>query len=165
MTKGSYIPSEVDSIMPKKKDDLLNALKKLLMGRKASSQEAICAALGKLGYEINQTKVSRLFRKVGAVKIVGPQGQAVYSLPREPAPPLMNTKIRDLILDVVANETLVAIFTSPGSASMVARVLDYQQINTEILGTLAGDDTIFVVPKSIKEIRKLTEEIKRLFQE
>jgi transcriptional regulator of arginine metabolism len=65
----------------------------------------------------------------------------------------------------VSNETLVVIFTSPGSASMVARVLDYNQITTEILGTLAGDDTIFVAPKSVKDTLKLKAEIKGLLRE
>ncbi len=141
-----------------------DALRALLMGRKASTQEDICAALEKLGYEINQSKASRLLRKIGAIKVVNESGQTVYSLAREPAPPSMNTSLRSLILDIVSNETLVVIFTSPGSASMVARVLDYNQITTEILGTLAGDDTIFVAPKSVKDTLKLTEEIKGLLR-
>ncbi|MBS0620845.1 MAG: arginine repressor [Verrucomicrobia bacterium] len=141
-----------------------DALRALLMGREASTQEDICAALEKLGYEINQSKVSRLLRKVGAIKVVNERGQTVYSLAREPAPPSMNMPIRSLILDIVSNETLVVIFTSPGSASMVARVLDYNQITTEILGTIAGDDTIFIAPKSIKDIQRLTEEIRGLLQ-
>lgn len=132
------------------------------MGRKADTQEAICAALKKMGYDVNQTKVSRLLRKVGAIKVVNTAGQTVYSLPREPAPPSIKTSLADLITDIVANETLVVIFTSPGSASMIARVLDYNQITTEILGTIAGDDTIFVAPKTTKDIQRLTQEIKSL---
>ncbi len=139
-----------------------DALRALLMGRKATTQEDICTALEKQGYEINQSKASRLLRKIGAIKVVNQSGQTVYSLAREPAPPTMNTPLRDLIVDIVSNETLVVIFTSPGSASMVARVLDYNQITTKILGSIAGDDTIFVAPKSIKDIHKLTEEIKGL---
>jgi transcriptional regulator of arginine metabolism len=146
----------------KNENSLNDALRALLMGRKASTQENICAALEKLGYEINQSKASRLLRKVGAIKVVNVHGQTVYSLPREPAPPSMSTSLRSLILDIVANETLVVVYTSPGSASMVARVLDYNQISTEILGTIAGDDTIFIAPKSIKEIGRLTDEIKSL---
>lgn len=146
----------------KKSQTLLEDLRMLLMGRKAHSQEILCSELQKLGYEINQTKVSRLLRQLGAVKVVNAQGQTVYSLSREPAPPSMHTPIQQLIIDIVANEALVVIFTSPGSASMVARVLDYSQVNTEILGTIAGDDTIFVVPKTIREIHKLTKEIKEL---
>jgi transcriptional regulator of arginine metabolism len=149
--------------MNKEPQTLDDALRALLMGRKASTQEDICAALEKLGYEINQSKASRLLRKIGAIKVVNERGQTIYSLAREPAPPSMNT-LRSLILDIVFNEALVVIFTSPGSASMVARVLDYNQITTEILGTIAGDDTIFVAPKSIKDTQKLAEEIKGLLR-
>lgn len=145
-------------------ESLDEALKNLLLGREAGTQDEICHALEQQGYEINQSKVSRLLRKIGAVKIVNSHDQVVYSLPREPAPPSMKTSMGDLILDIVANETLVIIYTSPGSASMVARVLDYSQISTEILGTIAGDDTIFVAPKSIHSINKLYNEIKVLLK-
>ena len=117
---------------------LIEALQKLLLERDASTQEAICAQLERQGYEINQSKVSRLLRKVGAVKVENSKGQTVYSLPREPAPPSMHTELCDLILDVVHNESLVIIFTSPGSASMVARVLDYAQVSTAYFGNDCG---------------------------
>lgn len=144
------------------REDLDEALKALLMSRKSSTQEDICKALEEQGYEINQSKASRLLRKIGASKVINAFGQTVYSLPREPTPPSMGMALRNLILDIVANETLIIIFTSPGSASMVARVLDYHQFSAGILGTIAGDDTIFVAPKSIKDIPRLTQEIKKL---
>lgn len=141
--------------------DLLEAFKVLLMGRNATTQEAICEALQEQGFEINQTKVSRLLRKIGAAKVVNAKGEVAYSLPREPSPPTPNTPLRHLIVEVVANETMIVILTSPGSASMVGRVLDYQK-EIEILGTVAGDDTIFVVPKSIKDTKKVAEKIKKV---
>lgn len=143
--------------------DLSEALKQLLMSRKANTQEDLCLALEKQGYEVNQSKISRLLRKMGAVKVQSAQGQVVYSLPREPSPPTPATHLRDLIFDVAANETLVIIFCSPGSASMVARILDYHQDTFDILGTLAGDDTIFVAPVSTQETKRLAENIKALF--
>jgi len=149
----------------KNADLLVEALRMLLMGRNANTQEDICSLLEKQGYEINQSKVSRLLRKIGATKVVNEKGQTAYSLPREPSPLPLNTSIRNLILDIVANETLVVIITSPGAASMIARSLDYSQLTTEILGTIAGDDTIFIAPKSIKNIHKLFEEVKRLLRE
>jgi len=147
-----------------KKRDLIDALRALLMDRKANTQDSICSTLEKQGYEINQSKASRLLRKIGAIKVINEEGQVVYSLPREPAPSPMSTPLGSLVLDIVANETLVVIFTSPGSASMIARSLDYNQTTTEILGTIAGDDTIFVAPKSIKNISKLLKEIKNLLR-
>ncbi len=142
---------------------LIEALKTLLKSRKAATQEDICLELEKQGYEINQSKASRLLRKVGAIKVENAKGETVYSLPREPSPPSMETPLRELILDVVCNEALVVIYTSPGSASMIARVLDYHQSTLGILGTIAGDDTIFVTPVSIKQTQKLSEGIKKVF--
>ncbi|MBU6383233.1 MAG: arginine repressor [Verrucomicrobia bacterium] len=148
--------------MANQSQDLFDALRALLMGRRANTQEDICNALEKQGYEINQSKVSRLLRKIGAIKVLDTQGQVVYSLPREPGPPSMTTPLRQLILDVVANETMAVVFTSPGSASMIARILDYHLASIGILGTIAGDDTIFVAPKSTKETQKVAEKIKSL---
>lgn len=144
-------------------NELFEALKNLLMGRKANTQEDLCHALAKQGFEINQSKISRLLRKIGAIKVLNTQGKIVYSLQREPAPPTVATPLKDLILAVSANEALVIIFTSPGSASMIARVLDYHQEAFDILGTLAGDDTVFVAPVSIKNTKILVEKIRSLF--
>lgn len=142
--------------------DLFDKLKILLMERETQTQEDLCHALQKQGYAVNQSKISRLLRKMGAVKIVNAEGQVIYSIPREPAPPSMNTPLHQLVLNIVANETMIVICTIPGSASMIARLLDYHQTLVGILGTLAGDDTIFVIPKSIKEIKKIVENIKLL---
>lgn len=147
-----------------KADTLIEALKQLLQGRKASTQESLCISLERQGFAVNQSKVSRLLRKVGAVKAVNSQGDVTYSLAREPVPPVIDAPLESLIVDILANETMVVIFTSPGCASLMGRVLDYNQPTTEILATIAGDDTVFVAPKSIKNIDKLFKEIKALFK-
>lgn len=145
----------------KTESKLVEALKELLLEREANTQDSLCHSLEKAGFDVNQSKVSRMLRKIGATKIVNAKGQTVYSLPREPAPPTPSTLLRDLIIDVSHNESLVVILTSPGSASMVGRMLDYANIETEILGTVAGDDTLFVAPKTVQDIKKLVEEIKK----
>lgn len=142
--------------------NLVNALKTLLLSRQASTQEELCNSLIAQGFDINQSRASRLLRKIGAVKVQHENGQIVYSLPKEPSPPSMESALTNLIIDIVANEVVVVVFTKPGSASLVARLLDYNQLQTEILGTIAGDDTIFVTPKSIKNMSKMFDEIKNL---
>jgi transcriptional regulator of arginine metabolism len=99
------------------------------------------------------------------VKIKNEEGYIVYSLPKEPAPLSLNSSIRELIVEVCSNEVMVIILTSPGAASMVARVIDYSQLETSVLGTIAGDDTIFVAPSSVKETPSLLAEIKKRFFE
>lgn len=141
---------------------ILEHLRELLIQGVVSTQEEICAALESRGHDINQSKVSRLLRKIGAVKAKNEQGEVVYRLPKEPAPPTPSSQLAGLIIDISFNETLVLVNTSPGSASLIARVLDYNKEKAEILGTIAGDDTILVIPKSTHRINHMLLSIKAL---
>jgi len=141
---------------------IIEAVKHLLANGTATTQENICLSLSKQGFSVNQSKISRLLRKLGAAKMLNPQKEAVYSLPVEPLPPPQYSPLGQLVLNIAANETLIVIRTNPGSASLIASLLDHQYQELQILGTLAGDDTLFVVPKSIKHIKKLLENIKDL---
>lgn len=144
------------------KQSLLSALHMLLIEESAGTQEEICQTLQSQGYEVNQTKVSRMLTKLGAVKVKDERGKIVYWLSKEPPPPEMSSAVSSLIIDVVSNESLIIVHTSPGAASLVGRLLDYQYRDTEILGTVAGDDTIFIAPKSVKNISKTLQEVKGL---
>ena len=110
----------------------------------------------------NQSKISRLIRKLDAIKSKNEFGQIVYRLGREPAPPTTTTQLSNLIIDVVANETIIIVNTSPGAAQLIARVLDYHKDKIQIIGTIAGDDSIFIAPASIKMINDSLREIKNL---
>lgn len=141
---------------------ILEHLRELLIQGSVSTQEEICAALESQGHDINQSKVSRLLRKIGAVKAKNEQGEVVYRLPKEPAPPAPSSQLAGLIIDIASNEALVLVNTSPGSASLIARLLDYNKDKAEILGTIAGDDTILVIPKSTHRIDHTLQSIKAL---
>lgn len=145
-----------------KEHDLGHVLRELLQQGTVGTQEEICEALEKKGFDVNQSKVSRWLRKIDAVKAKNEKGQVVYRLPKEPAPPTASTKLRDLVISYDFNETTIVVHTSPGSASMIARVLDYQRDSLKILGTVAGDDTIFILPRSVKQIKQILEAIKHL---
>ncbi len=155
MTKGPITSKESQL-------GLVNDLRGLLLEGKVATQEEVCEALEAVGYTINQSKVSRLLRKVGAVKSKNEQGQIVYRLPLEPAPPTTSSQLSSLIIDVVANEANIIVFTSPGSAQLIARILDYHKKEIQVLATIAGDDAIFVAPISIKNIELSLREIKKL---
>src|SRR5438105_1322460 len=107
------------------KNVLLVEVKRLLLEGSASTQEEIKQHLTDLGFEINQAKISRLLRKLGAVKISNEYGQVVYSIQKEPAPPQTKSLLANLIIDIKCNENLIVINTSPGSASLFARLLDH----------------------------------------
>jgi len=141
---------------------VVDAVKNLLANGNITTQENIRLSLSKQGIVVNQSKISRLLRKLGAVKMFNHQKEAVYSLPLEPLPPPQYSPLGQLVLNIMANETMIVIRTNPGSASLIARLLDHHYQELQILGTLAGDDTLFVVPKSIKTLKKLTVSIKKL---
>lgn len=131
---------------------ILEDLRELLLAGTVTTQEGICDALESMGHPINQSKVSRMLRKLGAVKAKNESGQIVYRLPREPAPPTPRSELGSCIIDIVANETSIIVNTSPGSAQLIARLLDHNRTKAEILGTIAGDDTILILPLSNKTI-------------
>lgn len=150
--------------MSKNLQPLIEALRALLSKKESSTQESIVEELGKQGFEVNQSKISRLLRKIGAIKVTNVTGEIIYTLPREPAPPSLSTPLRDMIFDISANEFMIMIFVSPGCASAIARILDYHQPALEILGTLAGDDAVVVIPRSIKDIEALTQQVRNLLK-
>ncbi len=154
--------SQKDTVREKQRTaDLISVLKDLLVHSKAGTQEEIKQLLQQQGFDVNQSKISRLLRQIGAVKTTNEHKQIVYSLPREPAPPSTQSQLIQLIIDVVANETLIIIHTNPGSAGLIGRLLDHNQKELGILGTVAGDDTIFVVPKSTRQIQQTLRAIKK----
>lgn len=150
--------------MPKKEShsnqELLTALQTLLLAGEAGTQEDLCERLSEQGLLINQSKLSRLLRKLNATKEKNEHGDIVYRLPREPAPPTPNSHLRELVMSVRANETTIVIQTNPGSASLIARLLDYNASEDGIMATLAGDDTVFVLPTSVKTIEQTLKKIR-----
>jgi len=141
---------------------LSHDLHTLLIDGKVTTQDAICAALEALGHDMNQSKVSRLLRKINAVKSKNERGQVVYRLPQEPAPPTASNALSSLLIDVQANETTIIINTSPGAAQLIARMVDYNKTDLGVLGSIAGDDAIFIAPKSTQRIQETILAIKKL---
>lgn len=130
---------------------LINDLKSILLQGIAETQETICTAMEARGHQINQSKVSRLLRNINAIKSKNDAGEMVYRLPHDIAPPSINTTLAELVVNVIANETMIIIKTSPGSASLIARIIDDKRC--QVIGTIAGDDTIFVAPQSVEKIK------------
>lgn len=136
----------------------INALRQLLSQGKLSTQEELAEELGEKGFEITQSTISRDLRKLGAIKAIDPNGRTVYKLPPEPASPVSTGALEDLVLRTEHNGSLIVIHTAPGSASLVARHLDTAGL-TSIIGTIAGDDCIFVAPADTRSIRATLKDI------
>ncbi|RXJ73384.1 arginine repressor [Veronia nyctiphanis] len=130
-----------------KQDKLVRAFKAILKEEKFSSQGEIVDALKAQGFEnINQSKVSRMLTKFGAVRTRNAKMEMVYCLPVELGVPTTSSPLKELVMDIDYNSALVVIHTGPGAAQLIARLLDSLGKAEGILGVVAGDDTIFITP-------------------
>ena len=129
-----------------------STIRELIAARPVATQEELRALLAGRGHTVTQATLSRDLAHLGAHRTT--HG---YELPDAAAPPLLP----DLIRSIDDNGTLVVIHTAPGAAMVVASALDRAR-PAEILGTIAGDDAIFVAPargvaaaKLVKRVREL----------
>ena len=146
-------------------NSLSEAFKALLKEEKFGSQSEIVAALQEMGFEnINQSKVSRMLSKFGAVRTRNTKMEMGYQLPAELGVPATSRPLKNLVTDIDHNELLIVVKTSPGAAQLIARLLDSVGKSEGILGTIAGDDTIFITPTAHTPIIELVNRITTLFE-
>lgn len=137
-------------------------IRSLIGSRQVATQEELRALLVERGFDVTQATLSRDLAQLGARRGAQPNGGTHYELPDapRPAPPLLG----DLVRTIDDNGTLVVVHTTPGAASIVAGMLDGARV-PEVLGTIAGDDAIFIAPargiSTSKVVRKLRELVAR----
>ena len=138
----------------------LRAVLELVDERAFASQRALAEALARRGFEVTQATLSRDLRQLGIVRIPASDGVR-YAAPARAAreggiagsPELL--RVAELeVRAVECNENLVLVRTMTGRAQGVAVWIDGQGFDA-VLGTVAGDDTILVVPRSARLVPEL----------
>lgn len=135
------------------KTSRMEALKMLISGQELGSQEEVLQALAKEGYTVTQATLSRDLKQLKVAKAASMNGRYVYVLPNEtmykrvPNP----RSAREMLMtsgftSINFSGNMIVIKTRPGYASSIAYNIDNSDI-PQILGTIAGDDTIFLVKK------------------
>ena len=140
----------------------MQVLRQLIRQGDASTQEELCSALKENKFDVTQSTVSRDLRRMGAIKATNTEGEIIYRLSEDHLQQARraNHDVSTLVVEVQANENMIVIHTTPGSASLVAADLDRLRSSFGILGTLSGDDTIFVAPIANKKITQVVQKIK-----
>jgi len=147
-----------------KQEALIQAFKDLLKQEQFGSQGDIVEALKSQGFDnVSQSKVSRMLSKFGAVRTRNARQEMVYCLPAELGVPTAKSPLRQLVLDIEHNDVMIIIRTSPGAAQLIARLLDSLSKSDGVLGTIAGDDTIFIAPTNVNAIKETIEKLELLF--
>lgn len=142
------------------------AIRDIVTNQRVSTQEELCDALSDQGYLVTQATVSRDIKELKLVKVSSPDGYR-YALPDTPTPRSSLESMRRLFLDTVVevtdSENLVVFKTIPGSAHLVASNIDASDM-PQIVGTVAGDDTIIVVIKPKDAVPQILERFRSLIQ-
>jgi transcriptional regulator of arginine metabolism len=113
---------------------------KLIRAKSISTQDDLAQELKKLGISATQVTLSRDIHELGLAKT--PEGYR--QIARSEAGPTLATLAAEFLLDVRLAQHLIILKTSPGHANSVAVALDDEEW-PEVVGTLAGDDTILVI--------------------
>jgi transcriptional regulator of arginine metabolism len=122
---------------------------RLLEEQVVSSQVQLVELLATDGVMATQATVSRDLEELGAVKVRIPGGQMAYAIPEQAKEqPVAEDHLRrvlgEFVVEVSTSANIVVLRTPPGSAHVVARALDRTGL-PDMIGTVAGDDTIIVV--------------------
>ncbi|MGX1565891.1 arginine repressor [Streptomyces sp. NPDC055506] len=140
------------------------------------SQSQLAKLLADDGLSVTQATLSRDLDELNAVKIRNTDGDLIYAVPSEggfrtPRAPLggsakeerMRRLSQELLISAEASANLVVLRTPPGAAQFLASAIDQAELH-DILGTIAGDDTLLLISREPDGGRALAEHLLRLAQ-
>jgi transcriptional regulator of arginine metabolism len=134
------------------------AILELLHRGRVESQEELQGFLAKRGFEAGQATLSRDIRELGLVKTSDGYAASRGSSVVEPVLPSVSRLVREFVVDVRLAQNLIVLKTSVGSAQPVAAAVDAEDW-PEVVGTLAGDDTILVISPDNRTAQQLVRRI------
>jgi transcriptional regulator of arginine metabolism len=133
-----------------------------IMENRVSSQESLRELLLERGTEVTQATLSRDIRELRLVKVPDADGTGHYSLPEEwESTPPLESLLPTLFHSVDGVDHLLVIHTLKGAAQTVAAAIDWEEW-PEVVGTLAGDDTILIILRNPEALPDLRERIERM---
>lgn len=139
----------------------------LISSQEIETQEELAELLSQHGIEVTQATVSRDIKELGLVKIPTGDNRYRYGQPGERISGALEQRqqrlFRESVIKIAASENIVVIKTLVGSAQGVAAVIDVLDW-PEIIGTVAGDDTIIAVASSSKEVKNIVAKLESLME-
>lgn len=140
------------------------AIKQIISTRPVSNQDGLRLELRKRGFRVTQATLSRDLKVLGVGRIATGEG-AKYVLQPAAEAQILQPVVGAEVISISCNENVVVVKTLPGCAGAVGEFLDALS-NEDIIGTLAGDNTILVVPQSQKKTKNVMQFLEqKLFEE
>lgn len=136
------------------------AILKLIAEREIDTQEGLCAALAEYGVFVTQATISRDIKELHLVKLAGTQKKYRYGVEKVELslPPKMRNLFRECVVGIRSVGNLILVKTLSGNASNAGMVIDQLKLK-EVVGTVAGDDTLLVVCENEKDAKALSDQL------
>jgi transcriptional regulator of arginine metabolism len=129
------------------------AIKEILAAEPVTSQGTLRSRLARRGCRVTQATLSRDLAELGVAWVATTNG-GHYTIQPEEEVRSLRPLVGIEVTAIVSNESLILIHTVPGAAGTVAEYVDVLR-HPEILGTVAGDNTVLVIPRSLRRTRAL----------
>lgn len=143
-----------EELLVKGRNDRQDAIREIVRSKSIRTQRVLVQELEAEGYVCTQATVSRDIADMGLRKL--PEG--VYVLAEDLH---LQRMVSELVIDVTASSSLVLVKAQPGTASGIAAAIDAADL-PEVVGTLAGNDTILVVATSPEAAQAFEKHIDKL---
>ncbi len=137
------------------------AIKEIVSGMEITSQEQLRRELKKRGFAVTQATLSRDMRDLHLSRVAA-AGRTAYAIPQEPEPGTLAPLVGAEVISIDASESLIVVHTRPASAGIVGEYIDLQR-SPDIIGTVAGDNAVLVIPRTHAATRRVTAFIKNIF--
>jgi len=146
----------------------LTLLTQLLSTRRFSSQEELARALARAGVEVTQATLSRDLHSLGVIRRPDADGGTVWELPGPAVEQLDRERqrldLRQFVNEAKVAQNLLVVRTPPGHANAVGRAIDLQGWD-DVIGTVAGDDTVLVVTAEVAGAKRLKKKLEEFSSE
>ena len=136
----------------------------LIQTYEISTQSELAEKLQESGFEVTQATVSRDIREMKLIKIAKDGGKSSYAVPQRETYPVderYQKILKQTVQDIRSAENLIVIKTLSGCANAAGEVIDSSNI-PEIIGTIAGDDTILMVIDSKEHVAEIEELLRKV---
>lgn len=135
----------------------------LISKKEVETQEELAEGLKAMGIDVTQATISRDIKELRLVKVMAKSGKYKYATigqSQEGVTDRLNKIFENSVVSIDNAMNIVVIKTIPGAAQICASAIDYMGVDN-IVGTLAGDDTVFVAIRSLEDIDYVLEEFKK----
>jgi transcriptional regulator of arginine metabolism len=134
------------------------AIKEIISARPISTQKNLRREIGKRGFRVTQATLSRDMRELGVSRI-SQAGTLRYTIPAAASMTALTPLVSAEVVSIDANESIIVVHTLPGCANTVGEYVDVRRYR-DIIGTVAGDNTLLVVPSSMKKTTQVLQFLK-----